>query len=309
MSEKKTVIICPTYNPGVLWKHWINVLKEQKRINFDVIILDSSSSDGTRVESEKAEFTTIQIPKADFNHAGTRNKAAQYAKEKFKPDILVFLTQDALLDSELSVENIIKPFTDPDVAAVCGRQLPHDWADPIAKHSRLFNYKENPFQNSSEDIPKKGLKTAYMSNSLAAYRMSVYEELGGFPEGLIFGEDMFLSANMILAGYKTYYAADATVRHSHNYTLKEEFKRYFDIGVFHSSQPFLLQNFGNVSGEGARFAISELKYCINHGSIFWGLNSIIRTGLKFVGYKLGLIHVKLPTWLNKKLSMDSNYWK
>jgi rhamnosyltransferase len=307
--QYKFSVICPTYNPSQHWQLWIKVIKCQECTDFNIIQIDSTSNDGSGALSRDAGLDLVTIPKSEFNHAGTRNRAARIAKEKYNPDILVFLTQDSLLATNDSLMNILKPFEDDRVAAVCGRQLPHDDADPIATHSRLFNYKEDSFNNSKEDIKIRGLKTAYMSNSFAAYRYTAYEESGGFPEGLIFGEDMFLAAKMILAGYKTYYAGDATVKHSHNYTLKEEFCRYFDIGVFHASQPFLLEEFGNPSGEGLKFAFSEFKYCLKHGGTYWAINSIIRTGLKFVGYKLGLMNSGFPVWINQGLSMDTNYWK
>lgn len=69
-----------------------------------------------------------------------------------------------------------------------------------------------------------------MSNSFAAYRRSVFEELGGFPEHTILAEDMFMAAKMIESGYKVGYCAESAVRHSHNYRPREEFKRYFDTG-------------------------------------------------------------------------------
>lgn len=301
-------LICPTYNPGLSWEQWIRSVKCQKGLDFTVLIMDSSSTDKSVSLSQEAGFDVLSIPKHEFNHAGTRNKAAQIAIKKLNPEVIVFLTQDALLNSADSIKNILKPFEDDKIAAVCGRQLPHLDADPIAEHSRIFNYKSASTGNSKGDIASRGLKTAYMSNSFAAYRTSVYLDLEGFPEGLIFGEDMYLAAKMILSNYKTYYSAEAAVRHSHNYTLMEEFKRYFDIGVFHSSQPFLLENFGKPSGEGVKFALSELKYCLNHGGVYWALNSMLRTGLKFFGYKLGSLHMRLPQTMNKALSMDKNYW-
>ncbi len=304
------VVICPTYNAGDLFIDWIRRLKSQSVYNLlKVIIIDSSSTDNTQKYSSQAGFDVISIDKSEFNHAGTRNRAAQFAHEKYNSDLLIFLTQDALLEGNDSIAKIIEPFENVEVSAVCGRQLPHRNADPIAKHARIFNYKTESRISSKKDISKLGLKTAYMSNSFAAYRYEVYEDCEGFPLGLIFGEDMYLAAKMILKGHKTYYSGDAKVLHSHNYDLTEEFRRYFDIGVFHSSQPFLLENFGKPSGEGFRFAISEIKYSWKEGGIYWVFNSVIRTGLKFIGYKLGSFHKRLSLNICRKLSMDKNYWK
>lgn len=88
----------------------------------------------------------------------------------------------------------------------------------LAVHARNFNYSSKSIVKSKADIEKFGIKTVFMSNSFAAYRRSVFEELSGFPEHTILAEDMFMAAKMIQAGYKVAYCAEAVVRHSHNYT-------------------------------------------------------------------------------------------
>ncbi|WP_159333845.1 glycosyltransferase family 2 protein, partial [Klebsiella pneumoniae] len=107
-------------------------------------------------------------------------------------------------------------------------------ANPLAQHARAFNYPDKGYIASKSSIPKMGLKTAFMSNSFSAYRLSVFKKIGGFPSNTILCEDMFYTAKAILAGYKVAYVPEAKVHHSHNYSPSEEFKRYFDIGVFHT---------------------------------------------------------------------------
>jgi rhamnosyltransferase len=94
------------------------------------------------------------------------------------------------------------------------------------------------------------LKTVFTSNSFAAYRISTFIELEGFPDSTILSEDMFFAAKSVMAGYSVAYVSDAIVRHSHNYSTLEEFKRYFDIGVFQTDEPWIKQNFGGAGGEG-----------------------------------------------------------
>ena len=75
-----------------------------------------------------------------------------------------------------------------------------------------------------------------------------------------------------MGDYKIAYIADAMVKHSHNYSLIEEFKRYFDIGVFHADQQWIRNNFGGAGGEGKTFLISELLYLIKSNlCIYLGL--------------------------------------
>ena len=147
-----------------------------------------------------------------------------------------------------------------------------------------------------------------MSNSFAAYRSKIFFELGGFPDNAILSEDMYLTAKMILAGYKVAYCADATVKHSHNFSPLEEFKRYFDIGVFHACEPWIREKFGGAGGEGIRYVRSEVRYLWENNSL-WIPRSLIVCACKLLGYKLGLKFRLLPVTLRPFLSMYKSYWR
>ena len=83
------------------------------------------------------------------------------------------------------------------------------------------------------------MKTAFNSNSFAAYRRKALKDVGGFPINTILSEDMYVTAKMLLKNWSVAYCADAKVYHSHNYTIWQEFKRYFDIGVFHAKEAWI----------------------------------------------------------------------
>ncbi|MGQ8819705.1 glycosyltransferase [Bibersteinia trehalosi] len=299
-------LIIPTYNAGSLWKTWINRYQSQSLKANKVIVIDSSSTDNTAMLAKQAGFFVHKIAKLDFNHGGTRDLAVQFADPQC--EILVFMTQDALLADENALENLLKPFEDPQVAAVCGRQLPHSDANPLAAHARLFNYPSESRIKTKEDIADLGIKTVFMSNSFAAYRKSVFKQLGGFPRNTILAEDMYLSAKMILAGFKVAYCAKAVVQHSHNYTLKQEFQRYFDTGVFQACEPWIRRQFGNASSEGKKFVCSELGYLARNAPL-WLPKAFCSTLCKYIGFKLGLHWKKLPSTWRQKLSMHGFYWE
>jgi rhamnosyltransferase len=222
-------------------------------------------------------------------------------------EIIIFLTQDVILCSDTTFEDIISPFSDPHVFAAYGRQLPHKDANPIATHARYFSYGKNSFIGSLDSKKKLGIKTVFLSNSFAAYRVSEFNKLSGFPENTILCEDMFLAAKGILAGYKVAYVANATVFHSHNYSPMEELRRYFDIGVFHHDQKWIRQSFGETSGEGKKYIVSEFKYLLEH-SPRWIPRAIVSNLFKIIGYKLGCNYGLLPVSFRKKLSMHKAYW-
>lgn len=304
IMKMNVAVIVPTYQGGAVWADWLAAFQQQSITVTRVIVVDSSSTDGTVDHSRRVGLEPVIISSKDFNHGGTRNMSANLALDA---DVLVFLTQDAILATPESIAHILSPFCDPSVAAVCGRQLPHNDANPLATHARNFNYPECSHIKSLTDINAVGLKVAFMSNSFAAYRKAAFDAVGGFPDNTILAEDMYVAAKMILAGYKVAYCADATVRHSHNYTPWAEFRRYFDTGVFHANEPWIQEQLGGAYGEGLKFVKSEFLYLLKNAPL-WIPRALLTTVFKLFGYKLGRNYKSIPKDWRPKLSMYKSYW-
>ena len=302
MSLKLSVII-PTYNAEQYLPKLLKSLKTQT-VDFELVIIDSSSTDNTVSIAREYTQNIIVIPQNEFDHGGTRTKAAQIAKG----EILLFLTQDALPYDAYTIDDIVKVFENEKIGAAYGRQLSYDDTNLFGKHLRQFNYGEQSYIRSKKDIEKYGLKTVFLSDSFAAYRKSTLENIGWFKDGLILGEDTYAGAKMILADWSLAYVADAQVYHSHSYTVFEEFKRYFDIGVFHQSESWILKEFGKAEGEGMKYIQSEINYLLDNNAWYLLPEFFVRNGMKYTGYKLGQNYKKLPKWLIKKISMHHRWW-
>lgn len=295
--------IIPTYNGRLELERLLDSMYIQSAM-FDIFIVDSGSKDGTEQLVRSRMLNLVKIPSAEFNHGGTRQELINQNPDY---DFYVFLTQDVCLLNHDSIAKIIEPFTDPEVGAVCGRQLPHLNATPLAKHARFFNYPEHVQIKVLADAPELGIKTAFMSNSFAAYRGRALKTVGGFPEHVIFAEDMFVAAKILLAGWKIVYAGNAQCRHSHNYSVFDEFSRYFDMGVFHAREAWIREKFGGTGGEGMRYVASELKFLGFRYFYLWP-SAMLRNVFKLMGYKLGQNEARLPIFLKKKLGMYKRYW-
>lgn len=294
----KVGLCVPTLNAGALWMDWL-VAWAAQLARPDSLAIDSSSTDATPEMAAAAGIQVCTIPRASFSHGGTRQMAVEMMPDA---EFIVFLTQDAVLATPHSIANLLASFDDPEVGAVCGRQLPHPDVGPIGAHARLFNYPDGSSVISADDIPVRGIKAAFLSNSFAAYRKSALMSAGGFPRHVVFGEDMCVAARMILAGWKIVYRADAQVYHSHDYGMWQEFRRYLDIGVMLARESWLLDRFGRPEGEGARFVRSETAYLWEHAphlvvSAWW------RTLLKLAGFRIGKSETALPVWLKRRLGM------
>jgi len=300
----RVAVVILSFNGGQDLQRLLTSCRNQEG-PFDYYVVDSSSTDGSLEYVANCDLITdyVVIAPTEFNHGGTR----QMMFDRYPAyDLYIYLTQDAYPETATSFMELISFFRDDEVGAVCGRQLPHKNANAFGAHARHFSYPKDSAVKAISDIPSLGLKVAFLSNSFSAYRREALVSVGGFPSDVILAEDMYVAARMALAGWKVAYAGTAAVHHSHNYSLAEECRRYFDIGVFHAHNPWIRERFGGAGGEGLKFVKSELSY-LRHQIHLWPL-SLLRNAGKLFFYKLGQKEGALPMWLKKRISMHRRYW-
>ena len=298
-------VIIPTRNAGNYIENLITRLCEQTKAPNEVIIIDTASTDNTKEICNKYDIVTfIQINNGEFDHGGTRNRAAKEATG----DILIFMTQDAYPENENFIEELIKPLAKDGIVASYGRQRPRKNAKDIEVFAREFNYGPEDRIKSKEDLTKLGVKTFFLSNVCSAFLTKEFWNVGGFPEKTIMNEDMIISSKFIFNNKKVCYTSKATVIHSHSYTYIQQFKRNFDVGVvFVDSSEY----FAGVKSEseGIKFVKEACKYLIKIKKPYLIPHLIIDSGFKFLGYKAGQNYTKIPKKLVKKMSMHSFYFE
>jgi rhamnosyltransferase len=298
-------LVIPTLNAGGRWVECLAGVRAQSLIPQRLLVIDSASTDQSTVLAQEAGFEVVRIDRSEFNHGGTRQWAVEYLSDC---EIIIFLTQDAIPASTESISEIVRCFDDPAVAVAYGRQLPREGATPIESHARVFNYGPRTLKKDTAAAKQLGTKAFFCSNSFAAYSRRILLGLGGFRRDLILGEDMEFAARAIKAGYSNVYCATAPVYHSHDYTVAQILERYFDIGVFDGTNPWMREQFGSHGGEGLRFVASELRYLAMNAPLEIP-RALFQTAGKLVGYRLGRLERLLPTALKRKLSMLPSYWR
>jgi rhamnosyltransferase len=297
-------LVIPTLNAGETWQSCLDAIEAQSLKPDRKLVVDSTSADSTAALARQAGFEVRCIARAEFNHGGTRQWAVEYLGDC---DIIVFLTQDAILAGAASLAELVGCFDEPSIAVAYGRQLPHRSATPIEAHARIFNYPDRPLRKDISAAPQLGSKTFFCSNSFAAYRRATLVELGGFRRDLILAEDAEYAARAVLAGYANFYCATATAFHSHDYSMLEQLERYFDLGVFDVTNSWMHAEFGSHTGEGLRFIKSEFAYLARNA--WWQIpRAVCQLAAKFVGYKLGRWERLLPRSVKRRISMMPRYW-
>lgn len=304
-TRPRVAVIIPTLNGAQRLDRLLAMLRDQTLAVDEILVVDSGSTDATLAIAARYSTGLLQILPGTFDHGGTRSLAVRHVHS----DLIVFLTQDAVPVDHEALAQLVRPFVDnPRIAAVYGRQLANSDASPCAAHLRLFNYPPESTVRCLEDRRRLGFKTIFISNSFAAYRRGPLEQVGCFPERLLFGEDTYTLAKLLELGYCVGYAGDARVYHSHNYTLWQEFKRYFDIGAFHAREWAVLSRFGAATGAGRRYVRSEIAYLVKERHPMRIPESLVRNGLKLSAYILGRRAHRLPRRLARSLSLHPLWW-
>ncbi len=302
---KEVGLFVPTRNGGVVFRRFLEALEQQTLRPGNLLVVDSSSEDGTPDLAQRYGFQVIRMSPEAFDHGGVRQFALEHMREA---DFLVFMTQDAVLASPDALEKLLGAFQDASVGAAYGRQVPRPGANPIEAHARLFNYPSVSEVRDFSAIAGRGLKAAFLSNSFAAYRRRALEAVGGFPRRIVMGEDAVVGAKLLLSGWKIAYQAEAWVYHSHAYTLAQELRRYFDVGAFHAQEAWLLQRIGKPEGEGLRYVRSEIAYLLRRNPLLIP-EALLRSALRYAGYRLGRAEALLPPRFKPLLSLNPAYWR
>jgi rhamnosyltransferase len=292
-----------TLNAGDFIDRWVAALRGQVRQPDRVVVIDSSSTDSTASIARDAGFEVVVIRREDFGHGRSRQLALTLLAEC---EVIVFMTQDALLASPRSLEHLLAVFEDASLDVAYGRQIPHVDAGPIARHARHYNYPPAGEVRSLGECARPGLQIAFCSDSFAAYRVAALLGDGGFPVHVMFGEDMYVAARCLLRGGKVAYVADAIVHHSHDYTVSQDFRRYFDVGVFHQQERWLLDRLGEPEARGAGFVVSELRYLTRHAPMRVP-EAALRVFARYLGYRTGRLEKLVPRRWKKRWTMCGHF--
>ncbi len=257
----------------------------------EILVVDSSSTDGTvsLVKSLGVQVRVIQ--QEHFNHGLTR----EWARRQLGTEIVVMMTPDAFVTDEHMLEKLIAPLLSGEASVSYARQVPKKNTSFFEAFHRHFLYGEKSYIRSQKDLDLEG--TLFCSNSCAAYLNSALDEIGGFKAVLI-GEDTLATQELLETGHSVAYVAEATVEHSHRYTLWEEFQRYFDTGMARRNS--------DDSPRGRKYAKELLKTTLKKKLYLFPYACAIILA-KWLGWKMG--RMSLPHALRRVLSGHKNYWE
>ncbi|HEX6713469.1 MAG TPA: glycosyltransferase family 2 protein [Thermoleophilaceae bacterium] len=267
--------------------------------DYEVLVIDSGSRDGTAARARKHGARVHEIGASQFHHGRTRNLAGSLARG----DILVWTTHDAYPEDEHWLDRLTAPLRarEPGVGGVYGRQIAHDDASPPERYFLDFLYGSEARVQRAAGVDELTMETTLYSNANSAMPRELFERFP-FADDVLIAEDQDWSRRVLLAGYSIRYEPRAAVCHSHPYTLFTAFRRFFESGVA-GSRTFLAGGDTakrTLRRKGLDYARGELRWLVRSGNARWIPYTCVYDGLKFVAIQLGARHERLPLWLKRR---------
>ncbi len=236
MSGPKASVVVLTLNAGPDFAATLGGVFAQKTdADFEVIVLDSGSTDGTRELARARGAAVHDVPASGFDHGATRDRGLSLAAGEY----VALLVQDAVpLDGRWLAAMIEALEDDPLVAGVYGRQIPRPGSSPLARvlvtdaptagHERREQHAGSRGQYRKLP-PAKRRELALFDNVNSCLRRSVWEEIPFGRTG--FGEDLRWGERAIARGYKLVYEPRSAVVHSHERGPLYDLRRHYAEGL------------------------------------------------------------------------------
>ena len=274
-------IICPLYNSKKYIENLQKSLEMQKDVDINNIrYIITNTNDNVEKILEHYNCIYDIIEKKDFSHSLVRENEAY----KSDADIIVFITQDVIIKDEKWLYKLVNGIINGECEATFSRQLCIN--NSIEKYTREKNYPNESYIVSKKDLDKLGLRTFFFSDASGAIKRDVFVKLKGYDgKKLPISEDMYFAYKLIMNDYRIKYVAESEVIHSHKFTLKQLYKRYYDTGKFFKQNSYL-DKYGT-NGTGANLAKYILKRAIEDKNIKVLLQFIPNMSARFIGMKVG----------------------
>ncbi|MFN0006305.1 MAG: glycosyltransferase family 2 protein [Planctomycetota bacterium] len=298
MSSPRLSIVLPTWQGERDLERLLPALAAQEIAGsppgegFEVLAVDSSSTDRSRALLERAGARVERIEKSAFRHGATRNQAARAARGEF----LVFLSQDALPRDKGFLAALVAPFVDPRMGGVYARILPHEDDDPLTART-VLSAPEASAEGETREIGTGSTLAALDDSARArlcgfndvasAIRRSAFEAIP-FPD-VEFGEDVAWAARALEAGWKIRFEPRAVVYHSHRYSPSRAYRRYRVDADFHRRQfqRRLRPNLASVARGVAYEVREDWRHVARHGGFAHLLRSPFLRAAQVLGQYAG----------------------
>jgi GT2 family glycosyltransferase len=216
-------------------KRCLPSLYEQQYSNYEVLLVDNHSTDGS-VEFVRAEFPAVKVieNEANLGYAAGNNVGFKHADGAY----VCVLNPDTHVAPDMLAELVRAMEADPGTGLATSRILLMDQPQSINTCGNEITFTGLTFCRGLNQPMEKYPKHEYVSAvSGAAFliRRDVLEEIGGFDEDFFtYYEETDLSLRALLAGYKILYAPSSILWHQYAFRYSAQKNYYQERNRYYS---------------------------------------------------------------------------
>jgi rhamnosyltransferase len=206
-----------SFNEGWALRETLPALQAQNYRNWELIVIDSGSTDGSVDLIKQAQPRHfLQIKPMEYNPSRVMNWGMTQARSEFG----IFLNADATPQGLEWLRPMVYALLDKQTAAVFGKQIPRPGCRAVYQcdYERCFG--------GTRDSAKWDHFFSMVSSGL---RKDIWAKRG-FLEKMQYSEDDEYTRWCRAQGYQIVYCPESVVMHSHNYTPEQSWKRSFGEG-------------------------------------------------------------------------------
>lgn len=274
----KPWIVMRAHNDMPLIARTLKALSEQS-LEHDLLVLDNDSEDGTAAEARKYTDHVVRIPRGEY----VPGRALNLGMRESAGEWVFFLNSDCVPGGADWLETFLRACRSSGAAALFCRQTPHP------EHHLLY-------RRDVEDAYGDGRLQARwrhcFSMAASAVRRSVWERFP-FDETLRYSEDIEWTWRLRREGLEVRYVPEAAVTHSHDYTLKQWYRRQFGEGyaeaLIFDWNPWRRSALRYSLLPCARQIIRDLGYCLVRGRLLAAAQAPVFRMVQHAGRRRGFI--------------------
>ena len=200
-------IVIRTLNEGKHLEKLLIAITEQTYTDWEIILVDSGSTDDTIQIAQKYTKNIYHMRKEDFTFGRSLNIGCEKANGKY----LVFVSAHIYPLSNNWLSNLINPLEDPQIGMVYGAQRVGPENSIAEERSLLGN-----FINTSQIMIDE--PSGHNGNSAIRHNLWLRYQ---FDERLTGLEDMAWAKLIQRDGFRVFYSAEARIVHIHEESLKQ----------------------------------------------------------------------------------------
>jgi glycosyltransferase involved in cell wall biosynthesis len=212
VAAPRVSIVIRAFNEARHIEPLLKGIHEQTFTDYEIILVDSGSTDNTVAIAERYQVTVVHIPSEEFTFGRSLNRGIAAAAGEF----IVNISAHCRPMDDHWLANLLAPFEDQEIALAYGMQR----GAPASRYSerQFFALYYPPVSHPRQVDP-------FCNNANAAIRRALWET-NPYDESLTGLEDLAWASWALQSGYYIAYVAEAGVIHVHEERPAQVFNRY-----------------------------------------------------------------------------------